>query len=98
MPKALCHLRRGFLWVVLLLSVFEFTAEAAMAQLDTGRITGTVIDATGAVVPGVKITMTNEGTGIATSTMSTQTGTYSLNEIRPGTYSLEALRRISRRC
>ena len=90
MPKALCHLRRGFLWVVLLLSVFEFTAEAAMAQLDTGRITGTVIDATGAVVPGVKITMTNEGTGIATSTMSTQTGTYSLNEIRPGTYSLEA--------
>ena len=61
MPEALCHLRRGFLWVVLLLSVFEFTAEAAMAQLDTGRITGTVIDATGAVVPGVKITMTNEG-------------------------------------
>ena len=89
-PKAVSQPKGGFLWVVLLLSVVEFTAEAAMAQLDTGRITGTVTDATGAVVPGAKITLKNEGTRIATSTMSTQTGTYSLNEIRPGTYSLEA--------
>jgi hypothetical protein len=79
-----------FVWFLLLLSLIEFAGKPAMAQLDTGTITGTITDPTGAVVYGAKVKVTNEGTRITTSTTSTSTGTYSLHELRPGTYSLEA--------
>ena len=78
------------LWILLLFSVAILGNQAAVAQLDTGGITGTVTDPAGAVVPGAKITLTNNGTAVSTVTNSTATGTYSLNEIRPGTYTLQA--------
>ena len=77
-------------WILILLSVPVFGNRAALAQLDTGGITGTVTDPAGAVVPGAKITLTNNGTAVSTVTNSTATGTYSLNAIRPGTYTLQA--------
>ncbi len=60
----------------------------AFAQIDTGGITGTVHDATGAVIPGAQIKLTNEGTGVVTPTVSTSTGTYSIRGVRPGTYTI----------
>lgn len=78
------------IWTLLLVSATMLLTGRAQAQLDTGGITGTVTDPAGAVVPGAKITLTNEATGIAIQTTSTSTGTYSLNEIRPGTYTLQA--------
>ncbi len=75
----------------LLLLIFSISlSKPAQAQLDTGGITGTVTDPAGAVVPGAKVTLTNEATGVSVQTTSTSTGTYSLNEIRPGTYTLQA--------
>ncbi len=59
-----------------------------LGQIDTGGITGTVHDSTGAVVPNAEITLTNEATGVTTSTISTATGTYSLRGVRPGTYTI----------
>jgi hypothetical protein len=58
------------------------------AQIDTGGITGTATDSTGAIVAGATITLTNDATGVVLSTKSTSSGTYSLNAIRPGTYTL----------
>jgi Carboxypeptidase regulatory-like domain len=60
----------------------------SLAQIDTGGITGTVTDPSGAVVPRATITLTNDATGTSFSTESTSTGTYSLNAIRPGSYTL----------
>lgn len=59
------------------------------AQLDTGGITGTITDPTGAVVAGATVTLTNDATGVAIQTKSTSTGTYSFGGIRPGTYTLQ---------
>ncbi len=65
-----------------------FAANPISAQIDTGGITGTVTDSSGAIVPGATITLTNDATGVILSTKSTSTGTYSLTAIRPGTYTL----------
>ena len=66
-----------------------FSTSGILAQIATGGITGTVHDQTGAVVPNVKITLTNDATGTATSTESTSTGTYSLTGVMPGSYTLQ---------
>lgn len=70
------------------LLIASFTPNSLQAQIDTGGVTGTVTDPSGAVVPGVAITLTNDATRIQLSTKSTSTGTYSLTAVRPGTYTL----------
>lgn len=60
------------------------------AQLDTGGVTGTIMDPGGAVVPGAKVTLTNTGTNLSQTMQSTSTGTYSFTGVRPGTYTLQA--------
>ena len=61
-----------------------------MAQIDTGGLTGTVLDPTGAAVPAAKITLTNVGTNVSATTTSTSTGTYSFGGVLPGTYNIQA--------
>jgi hypothetical protein len=60
------------------------------AQIDTGGITGTVTDSTGAVVVGARITLTNDATNVKIAAVSTSTGTYSLGGLLPGTYTIKA--------
>jgi hypothetical protein len=60
------------------------------AQLDTGGITGTVTDPTGAVVVGARITLTADATNVKLNTVSTSTGTYVFDDLKPGTYSIKA--------
>ena len=81
--------RRMFLFAGILCCLALVTNPLS-AQIDTGGITGTVTDSTGAIVPDATITLTNDATGVLLSTKSTSTGTYSLNAIRPGTYTLRA--------
>src|SRR5262245_29484666 len=63
---------------------------AAFPQAANGRITGTVTDASGAVLPGVAVEVTNTATGVAFSTVSTETGAYSAPNLPPGVYSITA--------
>src|ERR1700749_1812131 len=60
------------------------------AQLEQGSLTGTIKDPSGAVVPGVPITLTNAATGVAQNAVSTSTGTYSFTAVNAGTYTLKA--------
>ena len=55
------------------------------AQTDRGTITGTVTDATGAVVAGVSITVTNTNTGIVSKTTSGGGGGYTVPLLPVGT-------------
>jgi Carboxypeptidase regulatory-like domain/TonB-dependent Receptor Plug Domain len=56
----------------------------------TGGINGTVTDPTGAVVPGVALTLTNNATGDVYNTVSTATGGYVFSLLKPGDYTLKA--------
>jgi hypothetical protein len=59
-------------------------------QIDTGSLTGTVTDGTGARVPNARVTVTNSKTAIVTSTVTTSSGTYVFEALNPGTYILSA--------
>jgi len=58
------------------------------AQLVTGDVLGTVTDGTGAVVPGAKVTLTNTGTGITSSTTSNETGEFLFSNVQIGTFKV----------
>ena len=53
---------------------------ALMAQSERGTITGTVQDASGAVVPGAKVTLTNTQTGVGFSMPSNAAGEFTVPE------------------
>jgi hypothetical protein len=54
----------------------------------TGRISGTVTDATGATIPGVVVTVTNTAQGVQTRAITDQSGNYSLPSVNVGTYDV----------
>ncbi len=65
-------------------------AGSLRAQEVAGSLHGTVFDATGAVVSGVKITATHVNTGLTRNTTSDAKGSYQFVELPVGTYRLEA--------
>jgi len=62
-------------------------ASRANAQALSG-IHGTVVDQSGAVVEGVQITATNDGTGVSSRAATTSAGTYALTDLNPGRYTV----------
>jgi hypothetical protein len=64
-------------------------ASILTAQVDTGTILGVVRDSSGAFVPQAKVTLLNEGTGSAQSTITSESGSYVFTPLRIGTYSVE---------
>jgi hypothetical protein len=63
-------------------------ALSLFAQSDRGSITGTISDASGALIPGAKIVLTNLATGFKSDTVSTGTGNYTLAGLPAGNYTL----------
>ena len=63
---------------------------AVYAQRDTGTIVGTVTDQSGAVVPGVTVTIRNVETNAVFSTVSDATGNYAAPLLKPGPYEVSA--------
>ena len=76
--------------VLAMLVTAVLLATVAQAQVDTGSITGTITDPSGAVVNGAKVTLTNVGTGIALSTTTGGDGVFKFSPVRIGTYKIDA--------
>jgi hypothetical protein len=66
------------------------TAGAANAQTFRGAISGRVADQSGAVLPGVSVTATNDATGVARTTTTAATGDFSVPDLQLGVYTVEA--------
>jgi len=67
-----------------------FATTAAIAQTSSGSVTGRVIDATGAALPGVTVTATNTKTGFSRSVVTDAEGRYTFPALPPGTYNVVA--------
>ncbi len=76
----------------ILLAIIAFTlfVSLANAQVTTGTISGTVTDSSGAVLPGAKIEVLNEGTGAVRVVMTAADGHYSAPSLSVGNYRLTA--------
>jgi hypothetical protein len=82
-------MKRIFCLLISLLVLFTVTT-VVFAQGTTSRITGVVLDAQGAAVSGATVTLTNEGTGVALTTESSDSGTYTFDLIQVGSYTVTA--------
>jgi hypothetical protein len=71
------------------LAVLSNVATAA-AQTSSATLTGTIRDSSGALLPGVTITVTNTARNTSQSTISNETGNYAIPALNPGTYSVGA--------
>src|SRR5947208_16554581 len=69
----------------LLLALGIVLALAAPAQAQTGSLSGTIVDESGAVIPGATVTLTGP---IRASTVSGPRGEYSFKNLPEGTYQL----------
>lgn len=81
------HLFATSISFLLLLSV-AFSATSLYAQALSG-ITGTVTDSSGALVPNAKVTVTNVATQVASHTVTSSSGSYTVTDLIPGTYTVQ---------
>jgi len=63
-------------------------AISGFAQSERGTITGSVHDASGAVVPGAKVTITQIETNVATNLATNEAGEYTAPSLPAGTYNI----------
>jgi len=78
----------GMWGLVLGLAIAVLSGEAAVAQQATALLTGSVKDASGAVVVGAKVTLKNANTNVARTQTTGKDGDYVFNQVPIGTYEV----------
>src|SRR5882672_11526730 len=76
--------------VLILVLLGVLCSGVLLAQRDLGTITGTITDSQGAVVPGAKVTITEDATGLSYEVQSGSEGEYIRPLLKPGTYTVTA--------
>ena len=82
-------MKRAFLCLTAVGLMSVLSCGAVWAQA-TAQISGTARDQSGAVLPGVEVTVTQTDTGITRKTVTNETGLYVLPNLGVGSYRLEA--------
>ncbi len=73
------------LFVLLLALIGTLPLAAQTAQ---GRISGTISDSSGAVIPGAEVSAVNADTGLTTRATANEVGLYVLSFLQPGPYNI----------
>lgn len=82
MPTSL----RSVAYSCVLFSTLILFAFSALAQTNRGGISGTVTDATGAIVPGATVTVTNIGTNQSVRLTTSAEGVFTATSLEPVLY------------
>jgi hypothetical protein len=67
---------------------FAMALPNAFAQSSKGIVVGTAFDQSGAVVSGATVTVTNTATNVSRETVTSESGTFRLDAVDPGTYKI----------
>jgi hypothetical protein len=77
-----------------LLFAFAFslmTSGRLLAQGNTTALSGTIVDATGAIMPGVTVTISNAASGKDQATKTSPKGDFAFAQLQPGTYTVKVV-------
>jgi Carboxypeptidase regulatory-like domain len=74
---------------LIFLAVFAICGPVA-AQINTGKITGIINDPAGAAISGATVRATNRSTSVVSTVPSQDNGSYLINFLIPGHYTVEA--------
>src|SRR5215831_14173311 len=77
-----------YLLLVLLGVLFIAGTNQSFGQDTNASLSGTVTDPSGAVIPGAKLTLTNEATAFQSTYLSDEAGAYNFRNLTPGKYTL----------
>lgn len=80
--------RRPFSWLVAVFFIAMAVGVTASAQVGNARIRGVVIDPQGGVIPHAQVVLTNEQTGVESTTSTDGRGQYVFPEVPLGRYDL----------
>ena len=80
---------RKLMTVLLAALLVASAASVALAQRLDGTLRGTVLDPSGATVPGAAVKVTNQATGVELTTQTSSAGIYIFPNLLVGTYRLE---------
>jgi hypothetical protein len=65
-----------------------FSVVTAYSQAVNGTLLGSVTDASGAVIVNAKVTITEQSTNVARTTLANDSGNYSFGDLPPGRYTV----------
>src|SRR6267142_1226136 len=82
-----CRVSRSISWLAVT-ALMLLLSNPASAQRTTGTLRGQVLDPTGAAVPDVPVTITNQETGVSIKVTTTSAGTYAVPSLIPGLYKV----------
>jgi hypothetical protein len=71
-----------------ILALLVLAVAPALAQINSGSMSGTIADASGAVIPNAKVTAVEAQTGTVYNTVANAAGIYTLPSVLPGTYNV----------
>jgi len=81
--------------VLLIIVLMLMPLGVGLAQETTGGITGTVTDTSGAVIPGVTVTLVNKDTDATVAVQSGASGVYLARNLQPGRYRLQEVVQVT---
>ncbi len=89
----MCRLKVSASLVLTLGLALSLTVPTFCQTQVLGKISGTISDKSGAVIPGAKITATNKDTQLTSTTTTNDAGYYVLANLAAGTYDVSAEKR-----
>ena len=81
---------RGLVPALGLVMLLVCPAADLYAQTGTATITGVITDETGATLPGVTVSATNQATNVDYTAVTNESGTYTITPVVVGTYVIKA--------
>jgi len=81
---------RVLIFLLALVAESFVTAPIAYSQDVGGAVTGAVTDASGAILPTAKVTVTNEATNVSVSKQVNSSGLFTFSNLQPGFYTVRA--------
>jgi len=75
-------------FIAVLVALALMAASSASAQINTGQISGRATDSSGAVLPGVVVTLTGPTLLEPQTAITAETGTFQFVGLQPGTYTV----------